>query len=488
MKKILERYPLFLLLLPLFVTIHLEKEFRSLIDYRFVYDRIIIFLSVPLLLFFLLRWLIRSGNKAALISLVISFFFFYTGELKNWLEFKVPGTGLHRYSFLIPATTVIAAFLIFLIKRSVRSFRFHFLMINTALSLFIIADLLLILSKQQNKIYTLEDDEVNSSLVSDSSIKPDIYYLLFDNYSSSLSLEADFNYSNKSIEEYLKQKGFYILQNARSNYSYTAYSMGSILNMNYIKNIDTANHLTDRKYLQAMELVYDNKVIRYLKKEGYQVYNHSLFTLKSHPSSITDFDNWGFRETFDQYNLVLKLNQDLGHALPVWLKKITGKNKYFINDPQNRIALDLQVEKDLLETTRLRSNNQKFVYAHFLRMHPPFYTDSSGNLFKKETALKEAYIHQVVYCNNMMKRITDSIFANTQKPVVIIIQSDHGYNADGDRDIRKHLSSFNAVYYFNRNYDLYTDSVSNVNTFRILFNSLFEKNYTMLENRSYLFK
>lgn len=488
MKTFFQRYPLFIFLLPAFVTIHLEKEFHNLIEYRFAYDRILIFFATPLLLFLIFRLIIKETNKAALATLVISLFFFYTGEIRNWLMHLFPEAIWHRYSFLIPAILVLVIFFIYKIIRSKSNFKIAFYIINTAIVLFIAADIATMLIKQQQKGYQAEETTANERLKCDTCIKPDIYYIVVDNYDAPASLISEFSFNNNAIESYLETKGFKILDQSMSNYSYTSYSIGSILNMSYIKDVDTTRLLSDRTYLQALKLVYDNRVIRLLSNEGYRIFNHSLFRLKSHPTTITGFDNWGFRETFDQHNLVLKLNHDMGYHLPAWLQNIVGTNKYFINDPQNRKAIDEVTEQHLLNTIRIQTKEPKFVYAHFLRTHPPFHIDSAGNTFKHNTGLKEAYIHQVIYCNKMIKRVTDSIFNNNKRPFVIIIQSDHGYNPDRDRNIQKHLSAFNAVYFYNKDYREYDKQFSNVNTFRIFFNTFFKMEYPILENRSYVFR
>ena len=83
MKKILERLPFFLILLPAFVAIHLEKELQQVISYRFVYDRIVIFFITPLLLFALIFFLKRNTKKSAILALSLSFPFLYFGDIKN---------------------------------------------------------------------------------------------------------------------------------------------------------------------------------------------------------------------------------------------------------------------------------------------------------------------------------------------------------------------------------------------------------------------
>ncbi|MBL7752698.1 MAG: hypothetical protein JNN29_15050, partial [Chitinophagaceae bacterium] len=47
--KILRRYAFFLILLPLFVLVHLEKELPGLIHYHFIYDRLLVLFLLPFL-------------------------------------------------------------------------------------------------------------------------------------------------------------------------------------------------------------------------------------------------------------------------------------------------------------------------------------------------------------------------------------------------------------------------------------------------------
>src|SRR6185436_5741576 len=107
MKRFFEQYPFFLVLLPAFVINHLEKKLHQVISYKFVVDRIIIFFAVPLLLLAIVYVFTKSLKKASLISFILSFFFFYTGELKNWLSIEFPGSFWGRYSFLLPLILII---------------------------------------------------------------------------------------------------------------------------------------------------------------------------------------------------------------------------------------------------------------------------------------------------------------------------------------------------------------------------------------------
>ena len=90
MRKFLEKYPLFLLLLPAFVVIHLEKELHDLIQYKFVYDRIIILFIAPFIILGIWYLFFRTIAIASLITISSLLPFYYTGDLKSWLSVKFP--------------------------------------------------------------------------------------------------------------------------------------------------------------------------------------------------------------------------------------------------------------------------------------------------------------------------------------------------------------------------------------------------------------
>jgi hypothetical protein len=487
MKRRFELYPFFLFLLPAFVTIHLEKELHQVIEYRFVYDRIIIFFVVPLLLFFLFFLINRSAKKAALIAFTLSIWFFYTGEIKNWMFHNHQNSLWGSYSFLLISILAFSTLVIYRTYKSKSEFRNHFLIINTGLLLFIAADIMSIAFNKSN--YQLAPETGINDTPCTNCEKPDIYYIIFDTYTSTPILESHFNYQNDFIEEDLRSKGFLIIPGSRSNYTFTAFSIGSSLNMSYIKNVDTINKTFDREYLESLRLVYKNRLFTFIEKEGYTIFNHSLFNIKSHPSTINAYDNWSFRELFDQYNLFLKMKKDLSYHLPRRVNKILGKNKYLINDPDNRRKYDSIVQHNLNESLKINTGNPKFIYAHFLKPHPPYSTDSLGNIFSTtRPGDEEAYIHQIAFSNRMIKNITDSIFAYSKRPLAIIIQGDHGFPVEIPGEQYKMLNNFNAIYFSNKNYSSISDTLTNVNTFRIVLNKYFKKNLDLLSGEFYIHK
>ena len=485
MRKLFEKYPLFLLLLPAFVVIHLEKELHGLVPYEFVYDRIIILFIIPPVILCFWYLFLRSVSTASLMTLSCLLPFYYTGDLKSWLSTKFPHSFLHSYSFLLSLFAVMLLVLFFVVRKKRTVPGKLFLFLNTAIFLFIAVDLAIIFSTGSKNKYIMEGKNDLSSRPCDTCHYPNIYYLIFDAYTSSNQLKNEHGYANEAMESYLLDKGFYTVKDSKSNYNYTAFSIGSTLNMNYIKNTDTTSKTTDREYLQALKLVYKNEVGTFLQNRNYKIFNHSLFTFNANPTTIKHVDFWGFREIFDQYNLLLKLYYDAGHNLPSWVKKLF-KNKYFVNSPELRKGLSDTVYNHLLQTIKTKTDQPKFVYAHFLRPHPPYYYDSTGKMLPNEHIISgEGYIHQVAYSNRLIKKIIDSIFIFSGEPTIIILQGDHGISFKDPVHIPDKFSNLNAIYFPNKDYGLLTDTVTSVNTFRIVLNTFFEQDLPLLPGKYY---
>ena len=77
---------------------------------------------------------------------------------------------------------------------------------------------------------------------------------------------------------------------------------------------------------------------------------------------------------------------------------------------------------------------------------------------------------------------------NSENQPIIIVQSDTGPSTKfGETMNEKHqvdrMSIINAYYFPNGKYDLLSDDVTPVNSFRIVFDSHFETNYGLVDDR-----
>jgi hypothetical protein len=162
----------------------------------------------------------------------------------------------------------------------------------------------------------------------------------------------------------------------------------------------------------------------------------------------------------------------------------------------------------LLEELRLAPQfaGPKFVFAHILLPHPPFVFDAQGrpvyhdrpftlmdgSAFSGSTGeYLQRYPDQVAFLNRELLRIVDQITANDARSSVIILQADHGsgvgldWTSEARSDLDERSSILNAYRFPPGDQPTIYETISPVNTFRILFNHYFGTKLSRLEDRSY---
>ncbi len=129
----------------------------------------------------------------------------------------------------------------------------------------------------------------------------------------------------------------------------------------------------------------------------------------------------------------------------------------------------------------------KFVFAHFMCPHTPFVFGPEGEsvppVERNNYEDRQFYLGQYVFMSREMERLSDVLLSKSRTPPIIILQSDHGVRPHftgieiGPHEWRKIL---NAMYLPGMDYSEISESISPVNTFRLIFNHYFGADYEML--------
>jgi hypothetical protein len=140
-----------------------------------------------------------------------------------------------------------------------------------------------------------------------------------------------------------------------------------------------------------------------------------------------------------------------------------------------------------------------FVFSHILVPHPPFLFDSEGNPVSsarpeglESWQNEEGYIDSIKFANKKIMQVVDELLTDPENHPIIIIQADHGYGFDIDsskpnkESLEQRMSIFSAYYLPGTEENLSDNVITPVNTFRIIFNSYFNTDYDLLENKMYL--
>ncbi|MBO9635968.1 MAG: sulfatase-like hydrolase/transferase, partial [Chitinophagaceae bacterium] len=139
----------------------------------------------------------------------------------------------------------------------------------------------------------------------------------------------------------------------------------------------------------------------------------------------------------------------------------------------------------------IQRSRPRFVYTHILAPHFPYFRDRDGKLRPREkpgyegweTGVNNPYTNYVHYNNGEIRKLVDTILQKTNGKAVILLLGDHGFHLNmPDELLHWKFNNQCAVYLPNGQYDRYYDSVTNINQFRILFNTLFAQRYPMMKD------
>jgi hypothetical protein len=130
-----------------------------------------------------------------------------------------------------------------------------------------------------------------------------------------------------------------------------------------------------------------------------------------------------------------------------------------------------------------------FVYAHILCPHRPFVFDRNGNPTKSSTYIrnlwqpieeKEGYLDQVIFVSKKTEILIDEIISKSDVPPIIILQGDHGMWWEKGKE----TEILNAYYLPGKDNQPLYETVSPVNSFRIVFNLYFDTDYQLLRDET----
>ena len=195
---------------------------------------------------------------------------------------------------------------------------------------------------------------------------PDVYYIMPDSYAGSKSLKTYWNFDNGDFENFLTENGFHIAQNSFSNYEYTADSIPSTMNMEYVHSDE--DPLDNSKKDNYNWLIFDN-----FRSKGYTTYFiESGLYLNFHSNNIDNkscspLDNLIVLYTkHTEYSMILQgIRNIFEYSFGIFLLKENLRDKIICSFDE----LDKMSENDV---------RPKFVFTHIMAPHSPFVFGPTG--------------------------------------------------------------------------------------------------------------
>ena len=325
------------------------------------------------------------------------------------------------------------------------------------------------------------EQSLNNTISSENDNFPDIYYLIFDEFSGFEAMREYWNNSNVDrFVERLSTTGFIISENSHSSSIDTLHQMATRLNF---KDYELGSEFINQYYQD----IANNKVLQFVKNYGYTtiVFDQTRvsFAYPAKPSINSDYyydhdpalGNTNSRKYFDEFGQLIADKTVL-----------LGFSKYYkINNPEiNEHIKMLNFTKEKLGMVKMRK--PIFVHAHLLMPHMPFIFDEEGNYVdqtnhKNWDYYEGYYLYTIKYIDAVINNILLQ-YDNSNQPV-IILQSDHGARNKGSSDpnskILEHYPEeyktliMNAIYAPFCNSLNFPNNAKPINTFPIIFNCIF---------------
>ena len=244
------------------------------VHYTVAVRPLIFSVAVALGLMTILRAVISSWSKPALItSLMLAAFFVYGHIYELVRNATILDIVIGRHRYLLPSLSVLALIVILLIVRTSADLERPTQILN------VVAIALLLIPMVQLGSFAVETGaailEVKEAEMEGAALNytgrdslPDIYFIVLDTYTREDALKSDFAFDNSSFTEALEERGFYVADCARANYGDTRLSLASALGLSYPKKLDSSEMDSDATLDEAADLLRHSEVRRLLEEAG----------------------------------------------------------------------------------------------------------------------------------------------------------------------------------------------------------------------------
>lgn len=483
----LQRFPLHTVLLPVYFIFGIYVRFAGLLNTTEVLWAFVKVAAATLLLFIILAFVCKNKIKAAILTTVAGIFYLFFGDIKNALGNISFTSFISSYRFLLPLLLILSVITCIKVIRG-KSNATANLFLNLLFFIYIISDSISLFTKNRKGDVS---DLVFDNKLANATTTPDIYYILMDSYPSSAYQREVLGADHNSLDTILTAKGFWVQPHPRSNYNSTAFSMSSSFNMDYINWLGGTT-AKPHHFNRATNTIYNSVVINWLRQRNYALINLSVFDLPDHPALEKERFLTATTTGLVFYNtLWQRLKSDLLPSLfPSYLQQLIATHQKEQKSVLEKFrAYNKQVVDSLY---RLSTTNQpKFVYAHLEMPHFPYFYDSLGKAYPDEQVYsatmitdKNRFRNYIGYTNHVIGQLLDQLLLQTGENAIIILQSDHGINdVPGSKRVDV-FRNYSAYYFPGKDYYLLYDGMSNVNTFRVVFNKYFGQRLPLLRDSS----
>ncbi|HLO29302.1 MAG TPA: hypothetical protein VK249_09220 [Anaerolineales bacterium] len=473
-------HPFLFALYPIF---ELRNYNISYVDAASLIRPVILSVLVTALVWLVFRLLFRDWRKSGIMATLVMIAFFTYGHVFLEIESFLGEPIRHRYLALLYVAILLVCGILILRKLRNPAPLINFLTVTGGiLVVFSVARSL----QHDLAIYQSArlSNRAQSSLIQNAgepaaSQKPDIYLILLDAHTSAQTLKDEFHFDDSGFVQKLKDLGFYVAECAQSNYPITKLSVTSVFYAKYHEQ-------------PTLYPIYSSLVIETLRSQGYRVItfenrsnghfdigedqrlsrNKMILGRVDMTGGLSEFEIMLWKTSF------ARIAYDMPQLIPGFNVQSVQRMEYYEHYQETYFMLD--------ELKRLpETPGPKFVFAHFLVPHPPFIFTPDGKFYWPPDPAT-GYMNNAKFIDSQILPVVADIIKRSKIPPVIIIMGDHGATGVPKLETPQRRMSILNAYYVNdqARQDLY-ETITPVNTFRVIFNHYFGTTYPLLEDLSY---
>ena len=463
---------------------------------------LLVLLSTAIILIVLAR-LLSSWERAGILTSIFLILFFSYGHVYSLTEGSTLfGILIGRHRYIIMLWLGLLGLGVYLTLTKPNLSRAASTLNVGALALLLIPVLSLLGRGVVNRIeisrLPTSSNTSSQSIPNQNDFVPDIYYIILDQYPGNEVLEEKYGVDNSEFTNRLSELGFYVADQSLTNYSQTELSLASSLNFQYLSELGVSEETFENNRAPLWTLIKDNAARNYFEQMDYAIIAYetgyswsqwedadfylgprSGFTESLNvKGSLTGFEALLVRKS------ALVILEDLapfaqGTLIPDFYGP--GRGSY------DRVTYTFE------SLTKVAENEDPiFIFAHIMAPHPPFVFSLTGEFISLDTLGigssipsdqsddEDAigFIRSVQFVNNRIIGVIEEIQSFPGNPI-IILQGDHGI--PGSTRVHR-MSILNAYYLPDGGEQLLYDSISPVNTFRLILRHYFNEDIELIED------
>lgn len=320
----------------------------------------------------------------------------------------------------------------------------------------------------------------------------DIYFIVPDRYPSERVLRTYYDFDNSDFIGGLRDRGFYVADDATANYPKTPHSLGAALNLGYL------DHLPEDS--GDWNLVYDllrgSEAARFLVDRGY-----TYVFIGSRYHALTEDPDAHVNIRYDPFS---EFSRIFAESTMLWpLATSIGLDEL---DPRK-----VEYRRTLFQFDRAAEvpelEGPTFTFMHLFVPHNPFIFDADGSYVPEEVdrprTFADSFIRMVRFGNTKLLELVDELLSGPEEDhPIILIQSDEGPGPAFWRSARpgkydwtqarmptleKKFGILSAYYLPGSDGGMMYPEITPVNLFRVLFDEYFGTSLGRLEDRNHIF-